>query len=198
MYPFYEKAAKAGIVNMCIHKGLMPRDYEQSWAGVWEYQTPRDLVKAAADWPQLNFIIYHGCFRAWFDKPEDGLGDFEKTGRIEWCSDLADIPAQNGASNIYAENGYDLRVHCHRQPAPSRRPSGHLDQGFGRLQHRVGNRLRTLRFAAVAIEAMRRMEIPEDMQEKHGFAPLGGADSSVKQQIFGLNSARLYNLDLQA
>ena len=45
---------------MCIHKGLMPRDYEQSWAGVWEYQTPRDLVKAAADWPQLNFIIYHG------------------------------------------------------------------------------------------------------------------------------------------
>ena len=50
MYPFYEKAAKAGIVNMCIHKGLMPRDYEQSWAGVWEYQTPRDLVKAAVDW----------------------------------------------------------------------------------------------------------------------------------------------------
>ena len=42
------------------------------------------------------------------------------------------------------------------------------------------------------------MEIPEDMQEKYGFAPLGGADSSVKQQIFGLNSARLYNLDLRA
>ena len=48
------------------------------------------------------------------------------------------------------------------------------------------------------IEAMRRMEIPEDMQEKYGFAPLGGADSAVKQQIFGLNSARLYNLDLRA
>ena len=28
------------------------------------------------------------------------------------------------------------------------------------------------------IEAMRRLEIPEDMQKKYGFAPLGGANSA--------------------
>ena len=28
MYPFYEKAVKAGITNICIHKGLLPKDYE--------------------------------------------------------------------------------------------------------------------------------------------------------------------------
>ncbi len=60
VYPFYEKAVKSGIKTMCIHKGLMPADYEQSWAGVWEYNTAWDIGKAAKDWPQLNFVIYHG------------------------------------------------------------------------------------------------------------------------------------------
>ena len=39
MYPFYEKAVKAGITTLCIHKGLLPPDYEKSFAGVWEYAT---------------------------------------------------------------------------------------------------------------------------------------------------------------
>ena len=30
MYPFYEKAVKAGITTICIHKGLLPPDYEKS------------------------------------------------------------------------------------------------------------------------------------------------------------------------
>src|SRR5215475_14842122 len=47
VYPFYEKAVKAGIRTICVHKGLMPADYEKSWANVWQYQTPRDLLKAA-------------------------------------------------------------------------------------------------------------------------------------------------------
>jgi len=48
------------------------------------------------------------------------------------------------------------------------------------------------------IEAMRRIEIPEDMQKKYGFAPLGGANSATKQVIFGSNAARLYRLNLKA
>jgi hypothetical protein len=45
------------------------------------------------------------------------------------------------------------------------------------------------------IEAMRRLEIPENMRLKHGFAPLGAADGETKSRIFGLNSARLFGLD---
>ena len=48
------------------------------------------------------------------------------------------------------------------------------------------------------IEALRRLEIPEDMQKKHGFAPLGSANGPVKQMIFGSNAARLYRLNLKA
>ena len=42
------------------------------------------------------------------------------------------------------------------------------------------------------IEGPRRLEIPEDMQAKYGFASLGPADGPVKNAIFGGNSARLY------
>ena len=31
MYPFYEKAVKAGITTICIHKGLLPPDYEKAY-----------------------------------------------------------------------------------------------------------------------------------------------------------------------
>src|SRR5919109_187348 len=63
MYPFYEKIAKSGINTVCIHKGLLPADYEKSWPNVWEYATVSDLGKAAKDWPQLNFVIYHSALR---------------------------------------------------------------------------------------------------------------------------------------
>ena len=42
---------------------------------------------------------------------------------------------------------------------------------------------------------MRRLEIPDDMQKAHGFAPLGPADGPIKNAIFGGNNARLYGID---
>ena len=48
------------------------------------------------------------------------------------------------------------------------------------------------------IEALRRLEIPDDMRRRHGFAPLGEANGRVKQMIFGENSARLYKYERRA
>jgi predicted TIM-barrel fold metal-dependent hydrolase len=45
------------------------------------------------------------------------------------------------------------------------------------------------------IEGLRRLEIPEDMQAKFGFAPLGPATGPVKSAILGENSARLYGIE---
>src|SRR5262249_21982191 len=67
MYPFYEKSVKAGINTICIHKGLLPPDYEKSFAGVWEYATAWDVGKAAKDWPQLNFVVYHSALRPFLE-----------------------------------------------------------------------------------------------------------------------------------
>jgi len=48
------------------------------------------------------------------------------------------------------------------------------------------------------IEGLRRLEIPQDMQKKFGFAPLGPPDGPVKTAIFGGNSARIYKYNVQA
>ena len=40
---------------------------------------------------------------------------------------------------------------------------------------------------------MRRIEIPEELQRRYGYAPLGAADGPVKNAIFGGNNARIYN-----
>ena len=45
------------------------------------------------------------------------------------------------------------------------------------------------------IEAMRRIEIPEDMQKAHGFAALGAGDGAVKSRIFSQTSLALYGME---
>ncbi len=42
------------------------------------------------------------------------------------------------------------------------------------------------------IEALRRLEMPEQLSKRFGYAPL---TPEVKRQIFGLNAARLYGVD---
>jgi len=48
------------------------------------------------------------------------------------------------------------------------------------------------------IEALRRLEIPDDMRKQHKFAALGSADGRVKTAIFGGNAAKLYNVRIKA
>ncbi len=198
VYPFYEKAVKAGIRNMCIHKGLMPLDYEESWAGVWKYNTPWDIAKAAKDWPQLNFIIYHGGLRAFMESPDTVLAEFEQTGEIKWASDLARIAGEHGVSNVYAEMGTSFANSCTANPRFAAALLGTWIKGLGPTNVVWGTDSVLYGSPQWQIEAMRRLEIPEDMRKKHGFAPLGAASGAVKSQIFGLNSARLYNINLRA
>src|SRR5260370_32771990 len=44
------------------------------------------------------------------------------------------------------------------------------------------------------IEALRRLQIPADMQRKYGVPPLGPANGRAKNQILGLHSAGLANI----
>ncbi|MGI9336067.1 MAG: amidohydrolase family protein [Gammaproteobacteria bacterium] len=198
VYPFYEKAVKAGITTICIHKGLMPADYEQSWANVWQYNTVWDVGKAAKDWPDINFVIYHGGLRAFLESPDTALAKFEETGEIEWASDLARIREEHGVSNVYAEMGTSFANSATANPRFAAAVMGTWIKGLG-VDHVVWGTDSVLYGSPQwQIEAFRRLEIPEDMREKHGFAALGGADSATKNQIFGYNSARLYNLELRA
>jgi uncharacterized protein len=198
MYPFYEKAVKSGITTICIHKGLLPPDYEKSFAGVWEYATAADIGKAAKDWPQMNFVVYHSALRPFLELPDQAWNEFESTGRIKWSTDLAEIPQKFGVTNVYAELGTSFANSAVAHPKFSAALVGTLIKGLG-VDHVIwGTDSVWYGSPQWQIEAMRRLEIPEDMQKKYGFAALGGPNSATKQLIFGGNAARLYGINLKA
>lgn len=198
MYPFYEKIAKAGIRTVCIHKGLLPADYEKSWPGVWEYNTVWDLGRAAKDWPQINFVIYHAALRAFLEAPDAALAEFEQTGRIKWATDVAEIPAKFGATNVYGELGTSFANSAVANPRFAAALLGTLVRGLGADRVVWGTDSLWYGSPQWQIEALRRLEIPMDMQKQHGFVPLGPADGIVKSAIFAGNSARLYAVDVRA
>jgi uncharacterized protein len=198
MYPFYDKAVKAGITTVCIHKGLLPVDYEKSWPGVWQYNTVWDVGQAAKDWPHINFVIYHAALRPFLEEPGAALAEFEQTGRIKWATDLAEIPAKYGVSNVYGEIGTSFATCAVASPRFAAALLGTLIRGLGADHVVWGSDSLWYGSPQWQIEALRRLEIPEDMQKKHGFAPLGPADGLVKNAIFSGNTARLYRIDTRA
>ncbi|MBB5987547.1 amidohydrolase family protein [Sphingobium lignivorans] len=193
-YRGYEKAVKAGIRNICVHKGLWGRQLDTRFPHLAPHADVRDVAQAAKDWPQLNFIIYHAAYR--LDDPDWALATFNRTGRIDWVTDLAEIPQRHGVSNVYADLGQIFAQTLIAQPALCAAIMGQLVKGLGADHVCWGTDAVWTGSPQWQIEGLRRLEIPEDMQKKHGFAPLGPADGAVKNGIFGGNNARLYNIDI--
>jgi uncharacterized protein len=198
VYPAYEKFLKAGLHNVCIHKGLFPPSVEKQFPHLLEYSDVRDVGKAAKDWPQINFIIYHGGYRyAGGGKAEDAWAQFEQTGRIDWITDLSEIPAKYGVKNVYADVGQLFAQSTIADPRVSAVMMGQLIKGMGADHVCWGTDAIWTGSPQWQIEALRRLEIPEDLQKKYGLKPLGPADGPVKTAIFGGNNARLYNFKPQ-
>jgi predicted TIM-barrel fold metal-dependent hydrolase len=192
MYPFYEKAAKAGIRNVCVHKGLFPLFAEQKLPHLVGNAQVADVGKAAKDWPQLNFVIYHSGYRHLGGPPSDGVDEWEKTGRLSWLTDLAEIPEKHGVSNVYGDLGAIFAWNVIAQPVLAAAMMGTLVKGLGHEHIIWGTDSVWTGSPQWQIEGLRRLEIPEDMQKKHVFAPLGAADGPVKNAILGENGRRLF------
>jgi predicted TIM-barrel fold metal-dependent hydrolase len=195
-YKAYERFAKAGLVNVCIHKGLFPPSVEKQFPHLLAYSDVRDVGRAAKDWPQLNFIIYHSAYRTGGGgSVQDAWTLFEQTGRIEWVTDLSEIAARYGVTNVYGDLGQIFAQSTVAEPRLCAAMMGQLVRGLGADHVVWGSDAVWTGSPQWQIEALRRLEIPEDMQKKHGFAPLGAADGPVKRMILGETNARLYKYD---
>jgi predicted TIM-barrel fold metal-dependent hydrolase len=204
MYPFYEKLTafskrypdRPGLKNVCIHKGLFPPSIEKQFPHLLSYCHVGDVGKAAKDWPQLNFVIYHSGFR-WSGGPanaQQGWEQVERTGRVEWVTDLAEIPAKFGVKNVYADLGQIFAQSTMAEPRLCAYMMGVMVKGLGADHVVWGTDAIWTGSPQWQIEALRRLEIPEDIRRKYGFAPLGAADGPVKAAILGGNNARLYGI----
>jgi predicted TIM-barrel fold metal-dependent hydrolase len=206
MYPFYERLVKAakvdpsrpGLINVCIHKGLFPPSVERRFPHLVGFCHVGDVGQAAKDWPQLNFVIYHSAYRwAGGGNAEQAWEQLQRTGRIEWVNDLAEIPARYGVTNVYADLGQIFAQSTMADPRVCAFMMGTLVKGLGADHVVWGTDAIWTGSPQWQIEALRRLEIPEAMQQRHGFAPLGAADGPVKTAILGGNNARIYGYSPQ-
>lgn len=195
VYPALERLEKAGFRNICIHKGLLPAGYRERLTDAQiDCAKVDDVGPAARDFPNLNFIIYHSAIEKNMPDRED-LEAFRRTGRISWVSDLAAVPERYGVRNVYGELGSVFATTVIAHPELCAGVLGTLIRGLGPDHVCWGTDSVWYGSPQWQIEAFRRLEIPDEMQRKYGFQPLGPADGPVKRAVFGENSAKLYGTD---
>ena len=186
-YPMLELSRRLGIKTVCLHKGLPLQ------GGVDEYWHPRDLERAARDFPDLNFIVYHSAFRSLRPAMDLARDEFRSSAHIDWVSDLCEIRRRNpGLTNLYAELGATFGQMVITSPLLCGHVLGMLIQAFGADHVLWGTDSIWWGSPQWQIEALRRFTMPESLMKRFGYRPL---TADVKAQILGLNAARVYGID---
>ncbi|HTI49960.1 MAG TPA: amidohydrolase family protein [Planctomycetaceae bacterium] len=193
-YPFWERTKALGIRNLCVHKGLPLGAFNEKAC------TPLDLEKAARDWPDLNFIVYHSGFRG-FGWLARGTGDKVTDPRatdpqeLPWISDLLRILKRNPQlKNIYFELGSTFNMTSAYQPESCMHMLGQMIQVAGADHILWGTDSIWNGSPQSQIERLRRLKMKPSLIEKFGYPEL---TDEIKNQILGLNAARLFGINPQ-
>ncbi len=180
-YPMLEKARKLGVRRLCIHKGL-------PLGPIADYNHPRDLIKAAKDFPDIDFLVYHSGLL--------GVAAATPSGNVPWTTEFCAMKQKEpGLKNIYMELGSTFGQLVTTDPTACAHLLGQIIDAFGADHLLWGTDSIWYGTPQWQIEALRRFEIPESLIERHRYAPL---TRSVKAQIFGLNAARVFGVDVNA
>jgi predicted TIM-barrel fold metal-dependent hydrolase len=195
-YPFWEKTKKFGIQNLCVHKGLPLGAFNEKAC------TPLDVEKAAKDWPELNFIIYHSGFRG-FGFLGRGTGKKVKDPakndpqEIPWISDILRILKRNPKiKNVYFELGSTFNMLSGpRDPSLAMHMLGQMIQVAGPDHILWGTDSIWGGSPQHQIERFRRLKIKDELIERYKYPQL---TKHIKEQILGLNAAKLFGIDPKA
>ena len=179
-YPMLERARRLGIKRICLHKGL-------PLGPVADFNHPRDVIKAARDFPDLDFVLYHA-----------GLLTVPRgtDANVPWTTEFCRMKKKEAAlGNIYMELGSTFGQLATTNPTACAHVLGQLVDAFGAEHVLWGTDSIWYGTPQWQIEAFRRFEIPQALIDAHGYPPL---TRQVKEQIFGLNAARLFGVDVAA
>jgi hypothetical protein len=181
--PFIERARKLKVRNICVHKGLPfgPRGYE--------YSTCRDIGAVAKRYPDMNFLIYHSGF-----DPRLGEGPYNRQAKAGVDALIASVEQHGARKNVYPELGSTWR-YLMREPDQAAHLLGKLLRTFGEDNILWGTDSIWYGSPQDQIQAFRAFEISADFQDKYGYPAL---TAERKRKIFGLNAARVYNLQPDA
>lgn len=194
-YPFWEKTKQLGVRNLCVHKGLPLGAFNEKAC------TPLDLEQAAKDWPDLNFIVYHSGFRG-FGWIAQGTGERVADAKnddpqeLPWISDIFRILKRNPQiKNIYFELGSTFNMTSSFNPEMCLHMLGQMIQTAGADHILWGTDSIWNGSPQSQIERLRRLKMTDELIEKYGYPQL---TNQIKNQILGLNAAKLFGIDIQA
>src|SRR5262249_1640081 len=194
-YPFWEKTKKLGVKNLCVHKGWPLGLFTEKAC------TPLDLEKAAKDWPDLNFIVYHSGFRG-FGAIAGGRGEKVKDPKtddpqeIPWISDIFRILIRNPKlKNIYFELGSTFGQLSAMRPEMCMHMLRQMIQTAGADHIFWGTDSMWRGRPQSQIVRLRKLKMKPELVEKYKYDELTDA---IKDQILGLNAAKLFGVDPRA
>jgi uncharacterized protein len=189
-YPAYEYSKKVGIKTICVHKGLPLPEWNI------EHSSPRDVPKAAADFPDLNFLIYHSAFKSPMDAKPAVEDNFKTKTNIPWVSDLCEARKKNPKmTNVYMELGTTFGMLVITQPMLCAYILGMMLDAFGEDHILWGTDSIWWGSPQWQIEAFRRFQMPDELTKRFGFKPI---TKEIKEKVLGLNAARVYGVDVKA
>ena len=178
-----EKARALGVKNICVHKGLPfgRRSYEHSLAS--------DIGVVAKMFPDVNFLVYHSGFIS--GRAEGPYNPGRGEGVDELIRSVEEAGVARNA-NVYAELGSTWR-YLMRDPDSAAHAIGKLVKHIGENNVLYGSDCIWYGSPQDQIQAFRAFQISQELQEKHGYAPI---TPKLRAQIFGLNAAKPYNIDV--
>ena len=146
-YPMLERARKLGVRRFCVHKGL-------PLGPIPDYNHPRDLIKAAKDFPDIDFLAYHAGLL--------GVTAVKTSGEIAWTTDFCRMKKQEpGIRNIYMELGSTFGQLVTYDPTACAHLLGQVIDAFGADHVLWGTDSIWCGTPQWQIEAFRRFEIPQ-------------------------------------
>jgi hypothetical protein len=169
-YPMYEEALRLGINVVNTHKGLRLGIFDG------EYIHPRDLTKAARDWPEINFVIYHSAF--------EFLDDLVTIKR-EQLPNNTNVNSELGAvfASTVISGNINNTAHLLGKLLTSFGPD-HIIWGTDSIWYGTPQ---------WQIDALKTFVMPQQLIDEFGYPQI---TDEIRAKIFGLNAARLYDLDV--
>src|SRR5437870_3011054 len=190
---FIEESRKRGMKLISVHKGY---SYQSRTLG--HLANPKDVEKAALKNPDFNFVIYHSAIQHGPNEPEyKKNGEYDPTtGDFQWHKILMDIKIRNPKiTNVYPEIGSFFAPLLIADPVMCMHGMGKNIKTYGSDHVIWGTDCLWWGSPQWAIDAFKRFQISDEMCEKFGYKKITKQD---RANIFGLNAAKLYKVDLKA
>ncbi len=173
---------------ICAHKGFILLNFTE------EFADPVDVGPAATRWPNVNFVVYHSAVTT----AGGDRGPYNPGAPIQLGADrLIKTVEDHGlkGQNVYAELGSAWFLLTLASTNEKMHFIGKLLKHLGEDNVVWGSECLWFNSPQPQIEAFRALTITQEFQDQFGYPAL---TDQVKRKIFGLNAAKIYNIDVEA